>query len=111
MKKILFLMALLSASSVSARVLDGVTVDILGLDSNFPNVVFVRIKEPANAAPHASCHSNAGWSYVLHLNSSDRDKMYAMLLAGKHSGTPLRLSGSNTCHSTNIEYLSVLYSK
>ncbi len=113
MKIFLLGVALLSflAAQASARTIDNITIKTLGIDSGFPNKVFITINEPATITGRPACHKNASWSFVLDLNSADRDKMYAMLLAAKHSNSKVMIAGSGTCHSTEIEYVHVLYTK
>ena len=95
MKKILACLCLVVSYSVSAAsALHNVTIERIGYDKNFPDVVFIRTIFSPIEQQRITCHTDNNWNYVLATASTIEEKMYSAILAAHASKQSISFIGS-----------------
>jgi hypothetical protein len=113
MKKVVI--GLLFSSALVAQAstrLSNVTIDRLGYDKNFPDVIFIRTSIPPSGQSRISCHTDNNWNYVLATTLPIEEKMFSAILAAQSTKQKLTLRGSGECGAFNtIEQLRIVYAE
>lgn len=94
--------ALLSGFSVASQ-LNNVSVEAININKGLGAHLFIR----TSAAPvQNGCHTDPNWNYVLPLNDDLSKHIFSILLAAQTSKAKVTLTGTGTCSTWGVEYLT-----